>query len=73
LLAWGSSELGLRDFDKSVMVIARMCREALGYQSQMRALWNCYTSLTRLEWQVLALVAVGLLNKQVVANSELVR
>jgi FixJ family two-component response regulator len=40
-------------------------RAALAHQTQMRALWNCYASLTRRERQVMALVVAGLLNKQV--------
>jgi FixJ family two-component response regulator len=40
-------------------------RVALGYEAEMRALRNCYASLTHRERQVMALVVSGLLNKQV--------
>jgi FixJ family two-component response regulator len=40
-------------------------RVALGQEADMRALRDCYTSLTRREQQVMALVVSGLLNKQV--------
>lgn len=40
-------------------------RVALGYETEMRALRNCYASLTHRERQVMALVVSGLLNKQV--------
>ena len=40
-------------------------RIALRLNSEMRALRNCYESLTRRERQVMALVVSGLLNKQV--------
>jgi FixJ family two-component response regulator len=38
---------------------------ALGHEAEMRALRDCYASLTRREREVMALVASGLLNKQV--------
>src|SRR5712664_1736427 len=40
-------------------------RIALGHEAEMRALRGCYSSLTRRERQVMALVVSGLLNKQV--------
>ena len=40
-------------------------RVALGYEAETRALRDCYESLTPRERQVMALVATGLLNKQV--------
>jgi FixJ family two-component response regulator len=40
-------------------------RGALGYEAEMQALRDCYASLTHRERQVMALVASGLLNKQV--------
>ena len=40
-------------------------RVALGYEAEIRALRDCYASLTPRERQVMALVAAGLLNKQV--------
>jgi FixJ family two-component response regulator len=40
-------------------------RVALGYESEMQALRDCYASLTQRERQVMALVVSGLLNKQV--------
>jgi FixJ family two-component response regulator len=40
-------------------------RVALGYEAEIRALRDCYGSLTPRERQVMALVASGLLNKQV--------
>jgi FixJ family two-component response regulator len=38
---------------------------ALGHEAEIRALRDCYASLTRRERQVMALVVSGLLNKQV--------
>jgi FixJ family two-component response regulator len=40
-------------------------RTALGNEAEMRALRDCYASLTPREREVMALVASGLLNKQV--------
>ena len=40
-------------------------RVALRHDSEMRVLGNCYSSLTPREREVMALVASGLLNKQV--------
>jgi len=40
-------------------------RAALRLDSEMRALRNCYASLTPREREVMALVVSGLLNKQV--------
>src|SRR5581483_5661032 len=44
--------------------VERSC-VALDQEADMRALRDCYTSLTRREQQVMALVVSGLLNKQV--------
>jgi FixJ family two-component response regulator len=43
-------------------------RAALELDSEMRSLRNCHDSLTQRERQVMALVVVGLLNKQVAAE-----
>jgi FixJ family two-component response regulator len=40
-------------------------RAALRLDAEMRAIWNCYESLTPREREVMALVVSGLLNKQV--------
>lgn len=40
-------------------------RISLAREAEMRALWDCYASLSRRERQVMALVVSGLLNKQV--------
>ena len=40
-------------------------RIALRHESEMRMLWNCYSTLTLREREVMALVVSGLLNKQV--------
>jgi FixJ family two-component response regulator len=40
-------------------------QSALGHEAEINALRNCYSSLTRRERQVMALVVSGLLNKQV--------
>ena len=40
-------------------------RTALSHEAEMRVLRDCYASLTRREREVMALVASGLLNKQV--------
>ena len=44
--------------------IERSCA-ALGHEAEMRALRDCYASLSRREREVMALVVSGLLNKQV--------
>jgi len=40
-------------------------RTALDHETEIRRLRDCYTSLSRREWEVMALVVSGLLNKQV--------
>lgn len=44
--------------------INRSCT-ALGEAGQMRAMWDCYTSLSPREREVMVLIAAGLLNKEV--------
>jgi len=66
----GALEFLTKPFGDAVLLSAirqalERSRAALGHQAQMRALWNCYASLTRRERQVMALVVAGLLNKQV--------
>ncbi|MGA7753390.1 MAG: response regulator [Candidatus Sulfotelmatobacter sp.] len=66
----GAVEFFTKPFGDEVLLKAirhalERSRAALGHQAQMRALWNCYASLTRRERQVMALVVAGLLNKQV--------
>jgi len=66
----GAVEFLTKPFGDAVLLSAirqalECSRTALGHQAQMRALWNCYASLTRRERQVMALVVAGLLNKQV--------
>ncbi len=66
----GAVEFLTKPFGDAVLLSAirqalERSRVALSHQAQMRALWNCYASLTRRERQVMALVVAGLLNKQV--------
>jgi FixJ family two-component response regulator len=66
----GAIEFLTKPFSDAVLLSAirqalERSRAALAHQTQMRALWNCYASLTRRERQVMALVVSGLLNKQV--------
>ncbi len=66
----GALEFLTKPFDDAMVLGAirqalERSRAALGHQAQMRALWNCYASLTRRERQVMALVVAGLLNKHV--------
>jgi len=66
----GAVEFLTKPFGDAVLLSAirqalERSRAALGYQSQVRELWNRYVSLTRRERQVMALVVAGLLNKQV--------
>ena len=65
----GAVEFLIKPFGDAVLLSAirqalERSRAALAHQAQMRALWNCYASLTRRERQVMALVVAGLLNKQ---------
>jgi FixJ family two-component response regulator len=65
--------VGLLDDENAVMHLHYLgqrnaierSRAALRLDSEMRALRNCYESLTPREREVMALVASGLLNKQV--------
>src|SRR5882672_1638881 len=66
----GAAEFLTKPFDDDVLLSAiRHAIErsitALGHESQIQALRDCYASLTPRERQVMALVASGLLNKQV--------
>lgn len=65
----GAVEFLTKPFGDAVLLSAirqalERSRVALGQIAQMRALWNCYASLTRRERQVMTLVVAGLLNKQ---------
>src|ERR1700721_4168247 len=48
-----------------ISVPFRFKSSIVGYEAEMQALRDCYASLTHRERQVMALVASGLLNKQV--------
>jgi FixJ family two-component response regulator len=66
----GAVEFLTKPFSDDVLLSAirqaiERSRVALGQEADMRALQDCYTSLTRREQQVMALVVSGLLNKQV--------
>jgi FixJ family two-component response regulator len=66
----GAVEFLTKPFGDAVLLAAirqalERSRATLAQQKQMRALWNCYASLTRRERQVMSLVVAGLLNKQV--------
>ncbi len=66
----GAVEFLTKPFSDDVLLSAirqaiERSRVALGQEADMRALRDCYTSLTRREQQVMALVVSGLLNKQV--------
>jgi FixJ family two-component response regulator len=66
----GAVEFLTKPFGDAVLLDAirqalERSRATLAQQTQMRALWNCYASLTRRERQVMNLVVAGLLNKQV--------
>src|SRR3989449_4741305 len=50
---------------KAIRQAIESSRTALGHEAEIRALRDCYASLTRRERQVMALVVSGLLNKQV--------
>ena len=66
----GAVEFLTKPFDDDVLLSAirhaiERSRTALDYEAELRALRDCYASLTRREQQVMALVVTGLLNKQV--------
>ena len=66
----GAVEFLTKPFSDDVLLSAirqaiERSRIALGHEAEMRALRGCYSSLTRRERQVMALVVSGLLNKQV--------
>src|SRR5713101_815381 len=66
----GAVEFLTKPFGDDVLLSAirqaiERSRIALGHEAEMRALRGCYSSLTRRERQVMALVVSGLLNKQV--------
>jgi len=66
----GAVEFLTKPFDDEVLLGAirhavERSRAALGHESEVQALRDCYASLTPRERQVMALVASGLLNKQV--------
>jgi FixJ family two-component response regulator len=66
----GAVEFLTKPFSDDVLLSAirnaiERSKTALGHESEMGALRACYASLTRREREVMALVASGLLNKQV--------
>jgi FixJ family two-component response regulator len=66
----GAIEFLTKPFDDDALLAAirgaiEQSRAALRYESELRALRDCYESLTPREREVLALVVRGLLNKQV--------
>jgi FixJ family two-component response regulator len=66
----GAVEFLTKPFSKDVLLSAirsalDRSHTALSTEAEMRALRDCYASLTRRERQVMALVVSGLLNKQV--------
>jgi FixJ family two-component response regulator len=66
----GAAEFLTKPLDDEVLLGAirqaiERSRSALGNEAELRALRNCYASLTPRERQVMALVASGMLNKQV--------
>jgi len=66
----GAVEFLTKPFSDDVLLNAirnaiERSKTALGYEAEMRALRDRYESLTRREREVMALVASGLLNKQV--------
>jgi FixJ family two-component response regulator len=66
----GAVEFLTKPFDDEVLLGAireavERSAEALGHEAEIRALRDCYASLTLRERQVMALVVSGLLNKQV--------
>ncbi len=66
----GAVEFLTKPFDDEVLLDAirqslKRSAEALGHEAELQACRDCYESLTLRERQVMALVASGLLNKQV--------
>ena len=66
----GAAEFLTKPFGDDVLVSAirnaiERSKTALGHEAEMQALRDCYESLTPREREVMALVASGLLNKQV--------
>jgi FixJ family two-component response regulator len=66
----GAIEFLTKPFGNDVLLSAirdaiERSQAALGREAEIRALQDCYASLTPRERQVMALVAAGLLNKQV--------
>ncbi len=66
----GAVEFLTKPFSDDVLLSAiakaiERSRQALGHEAEMRALRDCYASLSRREREVMALVVSGLLNKQV--------
>jgi FixJ family two-component response regulator len=66
----GAVEFLTKPFDAEVLLMAirqaiERSQAALGEEEELRALRNCYATLTRREREVMALVVSGLLNKQV--------
>ena len=66
----GAAEFLMKPFDDDVLLRAigqaiERSRIALAREAKMRALRECYTTLSRREREVMTLVSSGLLNKQV--------
>jgi FixJ family two-component response regulator len=66
----GAVEFLTKPFSDDVLLSAighaiERSHAALGHEAEMRALQDCYASLSRREREVMALVVSGLLNKQV--------
>jgi FixJ family two-component response regulator len=66
----GAVEFLTKPFSDDVLLSAiqhaiERSHAALGHEAELRALRDCYASLTRREREVMGLVASGLLNKQV--------
>jgi len=69
----GAVEVLTKPYDSDVLLRAiadaiEASRTALGHESQLRALRTNYASLTRREQEVLAMVVMGRLNKQIAAD-----
>lgn len=66
----GAAEFLMKPFSEEVLLSAihsaiERSRSTLGHEAKLRALRECYASLTPREREVMALVVTGLLNKQV--------